>query len=433
MKGRTPNPCFEAEVLLREHPVTHWAVHLPWKPSNKALTRYADAMRQTKVLDRRTNPPKVTFDGKALVKLRAKYPGDPIYAHLNEYREVEKCLGTYVDGILPFIKTTGRLGGEFNHNPITLRLAQKSPSLLNLPRFDAEEKAGIYNVVRAMYVAERGHVLSSRDYMGIEAKIVGYLAHDPVYTRLCGLDIHTFLVSHIIGEPIEAQQSDAVLKEALGALEARFKGKRQQAKKIGHASNYLATPHKAFLEEPELFGSEREARRLMDLYHGLFPSIGRWHTQTCDIVDAQGYITAPSGLRLHYTDVYAYTYRKGKDRKEKGGWERKFGEAAKEAVAGVPQHMGAFYLLAAAVRMCERYPDFQPLLRLMIHDEMFWECREEEADLWDQRVKEVMEEPCEVMPLPESWGMGEYMWVETEGKRSVASGDGGWGRWSEMR
>ena len=425
--AKTANPCLGQSLEKVTVPTDHWAVQLPWKVSSKSLTAYADHHQHTKVYDRRTSPPKVTFDEKALAILNARYHGDPIYGSLVEFREVQTCKSRYVDGILPFIKADGRVMGIFNHNPITLRLAMKDPMLLNLPRIDAEDKASVYNLVKELYVAEPGYVLAARDYSSIEAKIVGYLANDPNYVRVCDIDAHSFLVSHNIKEPADLAWSDADLRTYLAGIKKKHPVQRQGCKKIQHASNYLATAHKAFLEEPKLFGSEREAKRLMDLYYSIFPKISDWHKATCDKVEAQGYITAPSGFRLYYADVYAYAYNK-----TRGGWDKKFGEQAKEAVAGVPQHMGAYYLLGATVRMCERYPEFSKLIKILIHDEVMFSAREEEVDVWDQRLKEVMEEPCEVMPMHAAWGFGQYMRVATEGKRSIASKDGKWGRWSGM-
>lgn len=689
--AKTPNPCFGAPLAKLPQPATEYSVPYPFSPSVKQLTGYAKSQKHALVVDRRETPPKITFDDKAIVKLAGKYRTDPLYPLLKDYKRVERCKSTYVDGILPFIKEDGRLLGEFTHNPLTLRLSQKAPTLMNLPRIDSADKENVYNWVRAMYVAAPGHVLAARDFCvspatrilradltwgaadtvrigdeligfdesfgklvglgkgqrrgnkfrktrvvavkrivrptvrvkttlgetvvssdhrfvarkpgqrrnwveaqhlrpgmlmpflaspwetdathsggylagfldgegychrtnvgfgqnsgdvlahtlellhakgftftqhgrgilypptghvsfqyvcvsgignqmrllgtlrprrllaksemlwegrgisgkcsqlaevlsveviesageviaiettagtfisdgffshncGIEAKIVGYLANDPAYTRICSIDPHSYLVSHLIGQPADLSWSDAELGRYLGEIKRNHKAKRQSAKKVQHAANYLATAHKTYIEEPELFGSEREAVRQMKVYADLWPKIGDWHTRTVEECDRRGFVKAPSGFRLHYVDVYKWTSRvKVLDNGSKYKvWDKEFGEAAKEAVAGGPQHMGAVYLMTAAVALCEEYPEFAGMLRLLLHDEIFWECREEDVDLWDARVKEAMERPLACMPLPPSWGMGEYMRVETEGKRSVVSKDGVWGRWSEM-
>ena len=414
---RLPNPCLDAPLVPTQVATTHYEVVLPFTPSTKGLTAYANHFKHVKVMDRRVDPPKVTFDDKALTSLSAKYP-DAIYSHLAERREIEKCLGTYVRGIVPFIKRpSGRLCGEMAPTTLTLRLAQRAPSLLNLPRVEGDS---IYNVVREMYVAAPGHTLMAVDYSGVEAVLVGYLAKDPTYIRLAKMDPHSFFVSHIIGQPADLAASDEDLAAYLHEIKGREKVKRQAAKKIQHAANYGATAHKAHLEEPRLFPKKADAQRLMDLYHGLFPSVGQWHTAVCDEIEAHGFVTAPSGFRLHYTDVYDHVWSK-----EKGRWERSFGASAKEAFAAVPQHLGAVALMGAAVTMCREWPEFRDMLRLLIHDEMLAEVPEHEVDLWDARVQEVMKRPLPYLPLPPEWGMGTHLSVNVESKRGNV--------WAHMR
>ena len=129
---RRANLCLGADTVKQTVPTQHWAVRLPFKPSTAQLIRYADHMGHEKVFDYRADPPKVTFDEKALPRLLKKYPDDPIYNALLEYREIEKAKGAFVDGI--FVHTDNRVRGTFNHNPSTLRLGMKDPSLQVLPR-----------------------------------------------------------------------------------------------------------------------------------------------------------------------------------------------------------------------------------------------------------------------------------------------------------
>lgn len=417
--AKQPNPCFGAALTKAEVDTPHWAVQLPWKPSIQSLKAYATEQHHRMVYDYREKPPRVTFDEKALAILRAKYREDPIYANLIDYRQTQLCRGTFVEGIVPHIKPNGRLCGTFNHNPITLRLAMKDPSLLNLPRIERVER--VYDVVRRLYVASPGNLLNKRDYSGIEALIVGYMAKDPGYIRLCQIDVHSYLASHIIGKPADATWSDDKLAAYLAEIKATYPDERQQSKKIGHASNYGATAHKAYIEEPDLFGSEKEAARLMALYMGLFPSIKRWQEATLKEADRYGYITAPDGFRLHYADVYI---RKPPS-KTRDDWELAPSDVAKECYAGGPQHMGAYILMRAVVALCKEWPEFREMLRLLIHDEIMWEAPEGETDLWQTRVQEVMERPIPCMPLPPGWGMGSHLRVGTEGKAAA--------RWSLLK
>jgi len=424
-QARPPNPCYQAVFAPVQVPTQVWRCRLPWKDSTKALTAYAVAHKHTLVLDRRVSPPRVTFDEKALEVLQRRYPADPLYHVLGEVRQVEKVLSTYIEG--PFVAADGRVHGEFTHKPLTLRLSQRNPSLLNLPRVDAADKDNLYNFVRAMYVAAPGHLLMARDYRAIEAVLVGYEANDGRLIRVAKLGVHDYFLSHVVGEPADETWPDAHLGPYLRDIKRRYAGTlRDSAKMVVHASNYCTTPRKMRMEAPHLFGSERDAARHQDAYYRLFPSIQRWHQRVADDVNTHGYLTAPSGFRLHYNDIYKLTWKDGT-------WVEEFSEVIKEAAAAVPQHMGAYILMRSVVNLCQRYPEFRRRLRLLIHDEIFWECPEEEADLWNARVREVMEEPVSCLPCMAAWGMGESVSIGTEGKRSAVTRDGVWGRWADMQ
>jgi len=417
--AKTPNPCFGATLEKRPYPCDHWAVALPFTPSTKQLKAYAAFNKHKVVYDRRVDPPKVTFDEKARVKLKKWYPKDVVYATLDEFHSVQKVKGTYIDGIGPLMRD-GRVGGEFNHTPITLRLAQKEPSLLNLPRVDAKDKASIYNYVRALYISGPGQLLMARDYASIEAVMVGYLANDPVYVRLAKLGVHDFFVSHVIGKPADLAWSDADLRAYFEELKRTQKPLRQKCKTVVHASNYLTTPFKVHMEFPDVFPDVGSARWYQDAYLRLFPKLKTWQYATCEEAEQHGFVTAPSGFRMHYTEPFEYKFNKAK-----GKWTKEYGPQAKEVVAAKPQHMGAVYLMTAAVAMAREYPEFKACMRLLIHDEVFWECPEDEAEAWDVKMQAVMERPLACMPCPPDWGQGDFLSVLTEGKKG--------NRWSDMR
>jgi DNA polymerase I-like protein with 3'-5' exonuclease and polymerase domains len=62
-------------------------------------------------------------------------------------------------------------------------------------------------------------------------------------------------------------------------------------------------------------------------------------------------------------------------------------------------------------------------MRLLIHDEVFVECPESEADTVDAIMRAEMESPIKCMKLP--WDADRYLTVETEAKKGP--------RWGDMR
>lgn len=411
---RKTNPCLGATRVPCVIPEDHYALTLPFTPSNAQLTRYAEHFGHDLVIDRRKDPPGPTFDEKALEKLRAKYPEDPVYAALGSYREIEKAKATYVDGV--FVHPDGRVRCTYGHKPLTLRLSAKDPNLTNQPR---QGESPVYDKIKEMYVAPEGHTLCANDFGGIEAVIVHYLAASYDMdgarqgVRLALNDIHSFFTSHVVGEPADLSWSDDNLTEFLADIKKRYKAQRTPCKTTIHSSHYLTTPFKMHREQPVLFPDVKTARYYQDFYFDLFPYLKKWQWGVCVEADQKGYVTCPDGFRMHYGAAMMWAWNK-----EKGKWEQDYGPQAKEAVAAVPQHMGMSYLARAANTLFhDRFEEVGQYMRLLIHDEIFLETPTELCDNVLAVSGDVMRTPHPDMPLPPSWNMGSHLSINTEGKR----------------
>lgn len=99
---RVPNPCLEAKREVVEVPCDWYALRMDFTPSNAQMTRYCEFKGYTMVMNWQTESgiPAPTFDTTALAKLIEKYPDDPLFPLIERYRQIEKCLGTYVEGLI---------------------------------------------------------------------------------------------------------------------------------------------------------------------------------------------------------------------------------------------------------------------------------------------------------------------------------------------
>ncbi len=429
---RIPNPCFGASLSKKQYPTSHYAVRVPFTPSNIQLRKYADYHKHELVMNWEAEFPAPTFNEDALRTLKSKYPKDQLYPLLEQYREVEKILGTYVLGMVP--GPDGRVRGVYNHNPKTLRKAMKDPSLQVLPR--SNDKQSLKARIKEYFVAAFGFVLLARDYSGIEAQLVAYFAGLKDLLRLTKIDVHGFIASHAIGKPVDLNVSDAELKWTLGELKKAnerykvagsphpvvYKEIRDAAKRALYLSMYGGTAGRMVQAEPSLFPTKKIAQWYQDLFFDLFPGVRAWQWKICEEAERFTFITCPSGFRMYFHDVFQYSWMKGEKK-----WEKKLGEVAKECIASKPQHMALMYSAHAMKRLWED-EELSRYLRLTIHDEIMLEVPVEKADTVDMRLQEVMEMPMKTMPLPPEWGMGDYLMIETESKRSKEGG-----AWSEMK
>lgn len=232
-RGESENPCAGLKPVKVEVDTSLWAQPLKFKLSNQSLQSYQKALRHQAIVDRREN--KITFDKKAIADLVKKYPKDPLYPLILEFREVQKLLGTYIgvtqiDGSVKGGMRTGRDGRihtSYSHNPSTLRLASQEPNMQNIPSRDSYQR----DLVKNLIVAGAGNVLIEYDFSAIEAVLVGYFAGDPSYIRLAKMGIHSYLASHLLGRPADLSWSD-------GDLVAYFKEiKKSEDEHVQHIYN----------------------------------------------------------------------------------------------------------------------------------------------------------------------------------------------------
>lgn len=92
------NPCAGGSAVERSIDVTEYYRLAPFKPSRDQLQRYHQWLRRPlpMVYDKAVKKKKVSFAEKQLKQLRLKYPDDPLYAVILDYRSIDKLAGTYV-------------------------------------------------------------------------------------------------------------------------------------------------------------------------------------------------------------------------------------------------------------------------------------------------------------------------------------------------
>lgn len=97
-QDRMVNPCLGAGVVEGVEDVARWARLDPFKPSREQLIRYQELNNRIvpTIWDKKLGRRKVSMDEKSIKTLMGKYPLDPIYPLVLEYRAIDKLAGTYV-------------------------------------------------------------------------------------------------------------------------------------------------------------------------------------------------------------------------------------------------------------------------------------------------------------------------------------------------
>jgi uracil-DNA glycosylase family 4 len=436
---RETNPCVIATAVDSDQVVQCWTRPLEFKLSKLGLTNYQQVLKHKAILSRKEK--KVTFDEDAIVLLMRKYPNDPLYPLIIDYRKAGKLLGTYVGVKLPSgrlsggmpVGSDGRIHTSFGRNASTLRFTSEDPNLQNLPR-PSKNKDDIANLIRNLIVAGAGNILYARDFSGIEAVLVGYFAADPGYIRLSKRDVHTFYTVYAIhalegpkrilaSELPQLDWPDEKLFEALAELKGRFSHERNSLyKHLVHAANFMqgakGARDKIFSETRIEYPVETVAK-VMDVYYNLFPKIRAWHSTVLDEAEKDGYLRNPFGYVHRFARPYEY-------KNVAGQWEKKPGPDANKVIAFKAQSTAVGIITEAILRLFyNRFEEAGTYMRLQIHDELFFECPESYMHTLDKVVKEEMERPVPELRMPESWNLGSNLAILTEEKYGK--------RWGQMK
>jgi DNA polymerase-1 len=94
---------------------------------------------------------------------------------INEYREVDKLKGTYIDALPRAVDpVTGRIHTTFEQAvAATGRLSSRDPNLQNIPI-----RTELGREIRKAFVAPPGHVILSADYSQVELRVLAHLSGD---------------------------------------------------------------------------------------------------------------------------------------------------------------------------------------------------------------------------------------------------------------
>ena len=322
----------------------------------------------------------------------------------------------------------GRVHGTITHNPSTLRSAMQTPNLQNIPRPQGKDDPA--TLIRNFFVAAPDHILYARDFSGIEAKIVGYEALYPEYIRLCNLDVHSFYTAWALSQvkpgaiPVndlpQLSWDDAKLGARLKEIKKDFGRERNNLyKHLVHGANFMQGAKGATDTILRMTGQiipVSTVSRVMSIYFELFPKIRKWHTLLLAQANRDGFLRNPFGYVHRFHSVYTW---------EKIGneWQKEPGPSANQVIAFLPQSTAAGIIKEAMLRLWDHhYDEVAQYLRLLVHDELFFEVPLDQLDVVDRICRLEMEKPILQMKMPEDWGMGEYFMVSTEAKQGACWG-----------
>ena len=309
-------------------------------------------------------------DSDALEDLAAQ--GIELARRVLDWRQLAKLRSTYTEALPEFINPkTGRVHTSYAMaSTSTGRLSSTDPNLQNIPvRTDDGRR------IRTAFVAAPGNKLISADYSQIELRVLAHVANIPQLTKAFadGLDIHAMTASEMFGVPIAGMDPSV----------------RRRAKAINFGIIYGIS---AFGLANQLSISREEAGEYIRTYFKRFPGIKDYMEETKAKARAQSYVETIFGRRMHFPRINS------PNPSEKAFLER-------ASINAPIQGSAADIIRRAMIRMTPalQKADLKAKMLLQVHDELIFECPENEATATCELVKKVMTaapEPAVKLAVP---------------------------------
>lgn len=289
-----------------------------------------------------------------------------IVPYIIRYRKINKLITTYLDGMLNYVDTDGKIHTTFmQRTTSTGRLSSREPNLQNLPIRDDEGKS-----LRKMFSSSfEGGTLISADYNQIELRLMANFSEDEnmIADYVSGKDIHTATASKIFGVALNEVTSNM----------------RRVAKSVNFGIIYGIS---AFGLSQNINSSVKEAADFIKKYMEIYPKVKTYGEECIKEASKTGYAKTIMGRIRHLPDIHAanQNVRSAAERMAKNmPLQGSASDIIKVAMVNVNKQMKAANLKSKLV--------------LQIHDELIVDCYPGESE----KVRKILHTEMEnVVHLP---------------------------------
>src|SRR5215213_6501813 len=278
-----------------------------------------------------------------------------------EHRELSKLKSTYVDALQAALNSeTGCVHTSYSQiGAVTGRLSSSNPNLQNIPIRTEEGRR-----LRHGFVAGKDNVLLSVDYSQIELRLVAHMAQD-----------EGMLAAFRAGEDIHATTAAAIYGVTTDKV---TKAMRRHAKAINFGLIYGMS----------VFGLTRtteltlaEAETFVKAYFQKFPGIKKYLDGIRKQAAQQGYVETLLGRRRYFPALQSKANVQVKNREER--------EAINAPVQGTAADIMKIAMLNIPPALKEA--GLKAKMLLQVHDELVFECPDEDLKETARVVQEIME------------------------------------------
>ncbi|GAP00513.1 DNA polymerase I [Fructobacillus ficulneus] len=289
-------------------------------------------------------------------------PQAPIVSHILEYRQLAKIKSTYVDGLLAVVdQADQKIHTRFLQTLTqTGRLSSVDPNLQNIPMRTEEGR----KIRHAFVPSQSGWLIFGADYSQIELRVLAAVTGDPNMKRtfMDDDDIHAETARAVFGlkddEPVDANH-------------------RRTAKAVNFGIVYGISD---FGLAKNLGISRTEAKTFIETYFREFPNIQTWMNQVKDQAHKDGFVETIEHRRRYLPEINSKNFNR-----------RSFAE--RTAMNSPIQGSAADIIKIAMIKVAQALKDqnLQTKMLLQVHDELVFECPQEELEQVQKLVTSVMD------------------------------------------
>ncbi len=305
----------------------------------------------------------------------------PIIEKLLEYRKYAKLMSTYIDGLLPHIRSDEKIHTYFNQaQTATGRLSSSNPNLQNISAKDEEGKM----IRKAFYYKDPNISLLSFDYGQIELRILAALSKCQAYIDVFAgeRDIHSETAKRIF----HVEEIDSHM--------------RRRAKAVNFAVIYGTS---AFGLAQQIGCSNKEAEGIIRSFYMAYPEIRDYLNSIIETCKTNGYVTTMFGRKRYLRDINNPSYM--------------VREAAKRAALNAPVQGTAADLIKIAMVNVDKFlkeGGYKTKMVLTIHDELIFAAPNEEIDIIEPQIRRIMTETVKLpVKLTVEKGVG-HTWYDAK-------------------
>ena len=294
-------------------------------------------------------------DSNTLDKLIKDYPK---VRYINEYRNLVKLNSTYLEGLNSNISTDGKIHTIYKQTITrTGRLSSIEPNLQNIPTRDENGKR-----VRKAFIPEYDLFLSA-DYSQIELRVLAHISKSKelIEAFVNGEDIHTMVASDIFDVPKEN-----VTKEQRRCAKAVIFGIVYGISGFGLGENLKLSP--------------TDAKKYIDKYLTLYPGVKNYMTNIVNEAKMLGSVRT--------------LFNRKRTIEELNNPSHMIKQAGERMALNTPiQGTSADIIKMAMIEIDKKIieGDFKSKMLLQVHDELIFDCLQEEKDLIEKIVVDTME------------------------------------------